>query len=691
MAPRHGFNEARLRAAHARAGHGRPGVLRRRPRRSCRRSTCRSPTSSPTSTSIGYVSKNTKHDGDVAQGRGPRRPSPASTRARAADTSPRRPIGDAHRTRVHHRRRPGRPRPHHRARRAAARRGGRRRLRPRGGGGAALGAARRRAHRRRRAGRARRRAGRDLDARSPRRRATATPSRVSSGATRSCSTAAPRKRCSCTSRACRSKSCRAFRRRSARRPTPACRSPTRAPATRSSCSAATRTETDSPPDVDWSALAQLDGTLVCYAGGRARCRRSCSRSSTTARRPTTSAALIYRGTQPAQRTVSGTIDELLDASSANAGRRAPRCSSSARSTVLRDHLRWFDERPLFGRRIVVTRSREQARELVEALENLGAQAIEAPTFRLAPPEDPEVGRPRGGVGRRLRLGRLRVGERGRAVSRGAGARTARPARARPRVGLRDRRRPPPSGSRASGIKPDVVVPEFRVESIGDALGGQGPARRPARAHRPARSPARRAGGRPRAARRERDGPRRVPHGAGVRGLAGRRRTSTGMLLEGQIDAVTFTSPTAVRALRVAHRPGAGRRPAQHDGRRRHRPGHGRAPRRSWASRRRSCRHVHGRWTACRRWWSTSDEERRRVQLQADRRLSVRTRSTTSRARRLSAERRQHHVAHRPQARRGACSTFGIELTMIDAVAMSPWTPPAIFIESGGLPAMRTAS
>ena len=46
------------------------------------------------------------------------------------------------------------------------------------------------------------------------------------------------------------------------------------------------------------------------------------------------------------------------------------------------------------------------------------------------------------------------------------------------------------------------------------------------------------------------------------------------------------------------------------------------------------------------------------------------------------------IVRRPGA---AWMTFGIELTTIDAVATSPWTPPAIFIESGGLPVMRTAS
>jgi uroporphyrinogen III methyltransferase/synthase len=57
---------------------------------------------------------------------------------------------------------------------------------------------------------------------------------------------------------------------------------------------------------------------------------------------------------------------------------------------LRQHLRWFDERPLFGKRIVVTRSIEQAGELIEMLEERGAEAIPAPTIQIAPPEDADA-------------------------------------------------------------------------------------------------------------------------------------------------------------------------------------------------------------------------------------------------------------------------------------------------------------
>ena len=62
--------------------------------------------------------------------------------------------------------------------------------------------------------------------------------------------------------------------------------------------------------------------------------------------------------------------------------RNPAILVVGRVTGLREHLRWFDARPLFGKRIVVTRPREQAADLVEALDQLGATVIEAPTMRI---------------------------------------------------------------------------------------------------------------------------------------------------------------------------------------------------------------------------------------------------------------------------------------------------------------------
>jgi uroporphyrinogen III methyltransferase/synthase len=58
-----------------------------------------------------------------------------------------------------------------------------------------------------------------------------------------------------------------------------------------------------------------------------------------------------------------------------------------RVVALRDHLRWYDTRPLFGVRVVVTRPRAQAADLVTRLERLGAEPIEAPTIEIAAPKD----------------------------------------------------------------------------------------------------------------------------------------------------------------------------------------------------------------------------------------------------------------------------------------------------------------
>jgi uroporphyrinogen III methyltransferase/synthase len=142
---------------------------------------------------------------------------------------------------------------------------------------------------------------------------------------------------------------------------------------------------DIRPRVDWAPLAAIDGTVVCYAGARqvAAIAQSLIEHG---RSGDETAALIYKGTTPSQETIEGTLASIAELARANeAG-----LMIVGRVAGLRHHLRWFDERPLFGRRIVVTRSREQAPELVELLEERGAEAIQAPTMRIAPPEDTEA-------------------------------------------------------------------------------------------------------------------------------------------------------------------------------------------------------------------------------------------------------------------------------------------------------------
>lgn len=135
--------------------------------------------------------------------------------------------------------------------------------------------------------------------------------------------------------------------------------------------------------VDWSRLATLGGTLVCYAGAGQIA--AATRALVEHGRPSDeTAALIYDATLSSQRTIDATLGTIADKADASAAGLLV----VGAVVGLRAHLRWYDDRPLSGRRIVVTRSREQAGELMDMLEERGAEAIGAPSIRIAPPQDP---------------------------------------------------------------------------------------------------------------------------------------------------------------------------------------------------------------------------------------------------------------------------------------------------------------
>jgi uroporphyrinogen III methyltransferase/synthase len=131
--------------------------------------------------------------------------------------------------------------------------------------------------------------------------------------------------------------------------------------------------------IDWEGLARFPGTLVFYMGVRRL--PAIATSLIGAGRPADQpAAVVQSGTVGAQRVVTGTLSTIADVA-AEAGIKAPAVTIVGGVAGLRDELRWFEDRPLFGRTIAVTRARAQASGLARRLRALGAEVVETPTIR----------------------------------------------------------------------------------------------------------------------------------------------------------------------------------------------------------------------------------------------------------------------------------------------------------------------
>ncbi|QJA05954.1 uroporphyrinogen-III C-methyltransferase [Thermosulfurimonas marina] len=135
--------------------------------------------------------------------------------------------------------------------------------------------------------------------------------------------------------------------------------------------------------IDWQALSRI-GTLI-FLMGMKNLPRICEHLLSQGRSPETPVAVIQWGTTPRQRVATGTLSTIVEEVQ-RAGLSAPAIILVGEVARLREKFRWFDNRPLFGRRVIVTRTREQASRLTEALEELGAEVLEIPTIKIVPPE-----------------------------------------------------------------------------------------------------------------------------------------------------------------------------------------------------------------------------------------------------------------------------------------------------------------
>jgi uroporphyrinogen III methyltransferase/synthase len=137
--------------------------------------------------------------------------------------------------------------------------------------------------------------------------------------------------------------------------------------------------------LDYAHLAATPGTKVLLMGVE-RIAAITAELVAAGADPDTPVAMVRQATTPGQETLVATLGTVAERVRA-AAFKAPAVCVIGEVVGLRDQISWFENRPLFGKRIVVTRTRAQAGGLTAALRALGADAYEVPTIRTEPPSD----------------------------------------------------------------------------------------------------------------------------------------------------------------------------------------------------------------------------------------------------------------------------------------------------------------
>jgi uroporphyrinogen III methyltransferase/synthase len=136
-------------------------------------------------------------------------------------------------------------------------------------------------------------------------------------------------------------------------------------------------------DIDWQALTGI-GTLVFLMGVK-NIGQITETLISHGKLPDTPAALIRQGTTPQQEIIAGTLGTIVEL--AQARKFSPPAILVVGKVVdLRDTLNWFEQKPLFGKGVVITRPERQADDLAQLLSAEGADPIHFPTIKIVPPE-----------------------------------------------------------------------------------------------------------------------------------------------------------------------------------------------------------------------------------------------------------------------------------------------------------------
>jgi uroporphyrinogen III methyltransferase / synthase len=137
--------------------------------------------------------------------------------------------------------------------------------------------------------------------------------------------------------------------------------------------------------VEWDPLAATTGTVV-FLMGMKNLPAIVAHLTATGRSATTPVALIRWGTRAEQKTIVGTLADIVDKAEA-AALDPPAVIVVGDVVMLRHKLNWFETRPLFGITVLVTRPREQAEEFSSLLTAYGASVHTFPTIAIVPPAD----------------------------------------------------------------------------------------------------------------------------------------------------------------------------------------------------------------------------------------------------------------------------------------------------------------
>ena len=137
--------------------------------------------------------------------------------------------------------------------------------------------------------------------------------------------------------------------------------------------------------IDWSKISTGLGTLVFYMGMR-NLPHIIDKLVSNGRDPETPIALIRWGTRPEQITVTGTLKNIVQKAK-EAKLAHPVIIVVGEVVSLRERLQWFEKKPLFGKRILVTRARKQASVFAEKIEGLGGEPWEFPAIEITDPKD----------------------------------------------------------------------------------------------------------------------------------------------------------------------------------------------------------------------------------------------------------------------------------------------------------------